>query len=101
MLSRAERRSYDVAGRRNEVQGQVSGVEPEGAETLSRDLRSASQKQDHEGVGSLMSEWESLSYRITEQLYQRVSSEAGSTTSTNTPPPGGDDVIDAEYREER
>jgi molecular chaperone DnaK len=101
MLNRADKLTYDVERLLKEHQDKVSAGDRERAETLIRDLRSAIQTQDHERVASLMSELESLSYRITEQLYQRVSSEAGSTTSTNTPPPGGDDVIDAEYREER
>jgi hypothetical protein len=53
-----------------------------------------------------MGELESLTYRITEQLYQQRTAgyagdsgaTAGATSGTAT---SGDDVIDAEYREEK
>jgi hypothetical protein len=45
-----------------------------------------------------MSELEQLSYRITEQMYQRVASEPSGSTDGSTRA-SGDDVIDAEYRE--
>lgn len=101
-LNRADRLTYEVERLLKEHQDKVSADDRERAENLIRDLRTAIQNQDHERVTSLMSELESLSYRITEQLYQRVSSETtSSTSSTSTNPSGGDDVIDAEFREER
>lgn len=101
-LNRADRLTYEVERLLKEHQDKVSADDRERAENLIRDLRTAIQNQDYERVTSLMSELESLSYRITEQLYQRVSSETtSSTSSTSTNPSGGDDVIDAEFREER
>jgi hypothetical protein len=51
-----------------------------------------------------MSELESLTYRITEQLYQQrtagYASDTGATAGA-TSGTSGDDVIDAEYREEK
>ncbi len=102
LLNRADRLTYDVERLLREHGDKVAAGDRERAETLIRDLRSAIQTQDHERVQSLMSELEQLSYRITEQMYQRVAAEpsggTGSSTDGSTRS-SGDDVIDAEYRE--
>ncbi len=98
MLNRADRLTYEVERLLREHGDKVATGERERAESLIRDLRSAIQNQEHERVQSLMSELEQLSYRITEQMYQRVASEPSGTTDGSTRA-GGDDVIDAEYRE--
>ncbi|MCS7064930.1 MAG: Hsp70 family protein, partial [Fimbriimonadales bacterium] len=97
-LNRADRLTYDVERLLREHGDKVAASDRERAESLIRDLRSAIQNQEHERVPSLMSELEQLSYRITEQMYQRVASEpsAGTDGSTRT---SGDEVIDAEFRE--
>jgi molecular chaperone DnaK len=98
MLNRADRLTYEVERLLREHGDKVSAGDRERAESLIRDLRSAIQNQEHERVQSLMSELEQLSYRITEQMYQRVASEPSGSTDGSTRA-SGDDVIDAEYRE--
>ncbi|MEN3002706.1 MAG: molecular chaperone DnaK [Armatimonadota bacterium] len=98
MLNRADRLTYDVERLLREHGDKVAASDRERAESLIRDLRGAIQSQEHERVRSLMSELEQLSYRITEQMYQRVTSEPSGSTEGSTRA-GGDDVIDAEYRE--
>ncbi len=102
LLNRADRLTYDVERLLREHGDKVAAGDRERAETLIRDLRSAIQTQDHERVQSLMSELEQLSYRITEQMYQRVAAEPSGSTGSSTDGStrsSGDDVIDAEYRE--
>jgi molecular chaperone DnaK len=99
MLNRADRLTYEVEKLLREHGDKVAATDRERAESLIRDLRAAINNQEHERVQSLMTELEQLSYRITEQMYQRVASEpTGGTTDSNTRS-GGDDVIDAEFRE--
>jgi molecular chaperone DnaK len=103
-LNRAERLAIDTERLLKEHGESVNASDRERAEALIRDIREAIQQQNAERAISLMSELESLTYRITEQLYQQrtagytssSSATAGATSGTS-----GDDVIDAEYREEK
>jgi Molecular chaperone len=105
-LNRAERLAIDTERLLKEQGEAISASDRERAETLIRDIREAIQQQNAERAISLMSELESLTYRITEQLYQQRTAgyagdsgaTAGATSGTAT---SGDDVIDAEYREEK
>ena len=99
MLNRADRLTYEVEKLLREHGDKVAAGDRERAETLIRDLRTAIQNQEHERVQSLMTELEQLSYRITEQMYQRVASEPSGTSTDGSTRSADDDVIDAEYRE--
>ena len=103
-LNRAERLAIDTERLLKEHGESISASDRERAETLIRDIREAIQQQNAERAISLMGELESLTYRITEQLYQQrtagYASDSGATAGA-TSGASGDDVIDAEYREEK
>jgi len=101
-LNRAEKLAIDTERLLKEHGASISANDRERAEALIRDIREAIQQQNAERAISLMSELESVTYRITEQLYQqRTAGATAGTSSATTSSSGGDDVIDAEYREER
>ncbi len=104
-LNRAERLAIETERLLKEQGEQISASDRERAESLIRDIREAIQQQNAERAISLMSELESLTYRITEQLYQQrtagYASDAGATAGATSSAQSGDDVIDAEYREEK
>ncbi len=111
-FNRAERFAIETERLLKEQGENIVPTDRERAESLVRDLRTAIQNQDYDRMKSLLSELETVSYRITEQLYQRASATTGTSTagdygsasdygSTSSSRTDGDDVIDAEYREEK
>lgn len=98
--NRGDALAYSVEKLLREHGDKIADPEKSRVEDMIRDLRSAIQANEMDRVRSLIVELENASYRLSEQLYQRVSEQTETSSATGTGKTDGDgDVIDAEYRE--
>ncbi len=95
LKNRAESLAYATEKTLRDLGDKVSGPDKEAAETAIKAVRDAIDTGDQETIQKTVTELETISHRLAEQLY--TSTQSGD----DTPPPSGDgndDVIDADFR---
>ncbi len=96
LKNRAESLAYATEKTVRDLGDKVSASDKEAAETAIKSVRDAIGTADQEAIQKAVTELETISHRLAEQLY--TSTQSGGDAS---PPPGGeanDDVIDADFR---
>jgi molecular chaperone DnaK len=106
--NQADSLAYQAEKQMSELGDKVSAEDKGKVETLVKDLREAVQQEDLERMKSLSTELQQVLYTIGSSIYQGAEGATppppggGDDMGGGTPPSdGGDDVIDAEFSEDK
>ena len=96
LKNRAESMAYATEKTVRDLGDKISAPDKESAETAVKTVREALGTGDSEAIQKAVTELETISHRLAEQLYTSAQADG-----EGPPPPGGesnDDVIDADFR---
>jgi molecular chaperone DnaK len=101
--NQADSLAYQAEKQMNELGDKVPADEKTKVEGLVKDLREANSQDDFDKVKTLTTDLQQALYSITTNLYQQAGAEGapGPDAGAGSPPPAGDDVIDADFTESK
>ncbi len=106
LKNQADSLAYQAEKQMNELGDKVPADEKTKVEGLVKDLREANSQDDFDKIKTLTTDLQQALYSITTNLYQQAgaaegASASGSEAGAGSPPPAGDDVIDADFTESK
>ena len=105
LKNQADSLAYQAEKQMNELGEKVPAAEKTKVEGLVKDLREANSQEDFDKIKTLTTDLQQALYSITTNLYQQAGAEGagapGPDAGAGSPPPAGDDVIDADFTESK
>ena len=101
LKNKAESLAYQTEKTMREAGDKVDEASRQSATEKIEALRKTLTGEDRDAIQAAFNELEAESHAIAEKLYSAASAAADASDGGTTPPPAEDDVIDAEFKEEK
>ncbi|HEY9697282.1 MAG TPA: molecular chaperone DnaK [Trichocoleus sp.] len=104
LKNQAESLAYQTEKQLKDLGDKIPDAEKTKLEGMVAELREAINKEDYDKMKTLPNEMQQVLYNISSNLYQGAGGETpptGDATGGSAPSGGGDDVIDAEFTEDK